>query len=188
MRRGSLRMPFIVAVVCLALLAQRAVAQRYSFKIYTRDQGLRNLSINSLAQDSQGYLWVGTQSGVYRYDGNEFRAVGDRTTLPSLDVQSVAATSDGSIWLGTPRGLGVIRHGRVEKISTEPSFEIVGEAALAIGLDDAVYAGSRLGLLRITTANGVDRREWLSREAVSGVSSLPDGSVWFGLRQRRLPA
>src|SRR5580700_8647658 len=58
----------ILLGISLLGLPPRAFAQRYSFKLYSGSQGLGNLATLCLLQDSTGYLWIGTQHGLYRYD------------------------------------------------------------------------------------------------------------------------
>src|SRR5437016_12512847 len=60
----------LVVAACLALPASLA-AQRFAFKDYGRDQGLANLALTCLLQDSHGFLWVGTKAGLFRYDGQQ---------------------------------------------------------------------------------------------------------------------
>src|SRR6266852_2887814 len=60
------------ACVLLLGLPLLVFGQRYSFKHYARAQGLGNLSTLCLLQDSIGYLWIGTQHGLFRYDGARF--------------------------------------------------------------------------------------------------------------------
>src|SRR5258708_19247248 len=62
----------MVAAVLLALPASTA-AQRFVFKDYGKDQGLTNLALTCLLQDSEGFLWVGTKSALFRYDRQKFQ-------------------------------------------------------------------------------------------------------------------
>jgi ligand-binding sensor domain-containing protein len=48
-------------------------AQHYTFKYYSHGDGLGDLEVHSLLQDRTGYIWIGTASGLYRYDGKSFR-------------------------------------------------------------------------------------------------------------------
>jgi hypothetical protein len=54
------------AVLALAFLISPALAQRFSFKYYGQEQGLSNLATEYLFQDRAGYLWAGTQNGLFR--------------------------------------------------------------------------------------------------------------------------
>ena len=63
-------------ILCL-LIAQTSFAQRFSFKQYGPDEGLKT-AVNKLFQDRDGFLWVGTSNGLFRYDGDRFqRGVGE---------------------------------------------------------------------------------------------------------------
>ena len=48
-------------------MAQVSLAQRYSFKHYGPEEGLKT-AVNRLLQDRDGFLWVGTSNGLFRYD------------------------------------------------------------------------------------------------------------------------
>src|ERR1700722_10028425 len=56
--------------------------QEYSFRVYGAAEGLQNLVVLSLAQDRVGYIWAGTEGGLYRYDGASFRLMGPAEGLP----------------------------------------------------------------------------------------------------------
>ena len=75
-QRGSTFRSLVGAVAVLCFASLSCSAQRYSFREYT--QGLGNLNIACLAQDRTGYLWVGTQNGLYRYDGSQFQSMEHR--------------------------------------------------------------------------------------------------------------
>ena len=159
-------------------------AQNYSFKTYTQESGLANVAMNSIAQDAAGYIWAGTQAGLYRYDGSRFRQIGDRSNMASLDVQAVAAAPDGSLWAGTRSGLTLVHGERVEAIHTSVPFEILGESSLAVDGAGRLYAASAAGLLRLEhDARGGFHENWISRQPSSGVQIQADGSVWFGCAQ-----
>ena len=67
-----------LAACATLLLAWHAsgVAQQYGFRHYGSAEGLQNLTILSLAQDGAGYIWAGSEGGLYRYDGTRFRLMG----------------------------------------------------------------------------------------------------------------
>src|SRR4029078_12108862 len=59
---------------------------------------------SALAQDAKGYLWIGTQGGLVRYDGYRFRAwtsdPANAATIGGSDVRALLAARDGTIWAG----------------------------------------------------------------------------------------
>src|SRR3954469_6111846 len=89
----------------LSLFAPALSAQRYNFKFYGEEEGLRNLSVQAVLQDRAGFLWVGTQNGLYRYDGNHFYAFGKKDGLPGTRIESLYETADGTLWVSTDAGL-----------------------------------------------------------------------------------
>ena len=83
-----------------------------SFEHLTTRDGLSQSTVMSMLQDSQGYLWLATESGLDRYDGNSIREFrrerGNDHGLPSDYVWSIAEDSHGDLWLATDGG-GVVR-------------------------------------------------------------------------------
>src|SRR6266404_4132203 len=88
-----------------SLLAPTVSAQRYNFKFYGKDEGLKNLAVQTVLQDREGFLWVGTQNGLYRYDGNRFSAFTKNDGLPGARIESLYESADGTLWVSTDAGL-----------------------------------------------------------------------------------
>jgi diguanylate cyclase (GGDEF)-like protein len=83
----------------LSLVVPRCVSQQFSFS--DTNDGLGNLNVNCIAQDRSGYLWVGTENGLYRYDGNRFQQFGSSDGLAEHAIQSLFLGLDGTLWVGT---------------------------------------------------------------------------------------
>ena len=78
------------------------VAQQYSFRHYGGADGLQNLVILSLVQDRAGYIWAGTEGGLYRYDGTRFRLMASVEGLPcTTEVHALHVATDGMLWANT---------------------------------------------------------------------------------------
>ncbi len=69
-----MRLSTLSRVVLVIFASTCALAQRYTFQLYGRAEGLTNLTPISVLQDRTGFLWVGTQNGLFRYDGSQFEA------------------------------------------------------------------------------------------------------------------
>jgi diguanylate cyclase (GGDEF)-like protein len=67
----------------------------YRFKSYGPDQGLTNVATTCMTQDDQGYLWVGTEGGLFRYDGQRFKNFGIAEGLSDLGVSDVQPLPGG---------------------------------------------------------------------------------------------
>ena len=78
------------------------VAQQYKFRHYVAADGLQNLVILSLAQDGAGYIWAGSEGGLYRYDGTRFRLMAAAEGLPcATEVHALNVATDGALWANT---------------------------------------------------------------------------------------
>jgi signal transduction histidine kinase/streptogramin lyase len=79
---------------------------QYSRTVWTEEHGLPQDTIRAIAQTADGYLWLGTDEGLARFDGYEFavfnKANGD---LPANSVSALAVSSDGSLWIATSGGI-----------------------------------------------------------------------------------
>ena len=71
-------------------------AQQYSFRHYGIADGLQNLAVLSLAQDRAGYIWAGSEGGLYRYDGSHFRLMAGPLRRMALSGSTLVRRSSGS--------------------------------------------------------------------------------------------
>src|SRR5260370_38901864 len=86
------------AVAIALACAISAVAQEQSFRLYGPAEGLQNLVVLSLAQDRAGFIWAGTEDGLYRYDGTRFRLMGQAEGMPcSTEVHGLFLSCDGAL-------------------------------------------------------------------------------------------
>jgi ligand-binding sensor domain-containing protein/signal transduction histidine kinase len=86
---------------------------QYSRTSWTQEQGLPQDTVRAIAQTADGYLWIGTDDGLARFDGYEFATFNSaRGDLPSNSITALAAAPDGSLWIGTPDGLVLYRDKR----------------------------------------------------------------------------
>ncbi len=99
--------PFVHLALMLACLTQAppASAQRSSFRYYGAEDGLTNAAVKVLFQDRIGFVWAGTENGVFRYDGQHFQRYGSAEGLPRDVVLSLGETPDGRVLVGYRAGL-----------------------------------------------------------------------------------
>src|SRR5687768_16620034 len=105
MRHWAALAVLVVATPAAALDPARAVTQ-YRHQGWNTGEGLPQSSVESIAQTPDGYLWLGTQEGLARFDGVRF-VVFDRANTPALGhnrITALAAGAEGALWIGTEGG------------------------------------------------------------------------------------
>src|SRR5690349_8248984 len=100
---------FAIALLCSTCLRAEPSPETARFRSLTDADGLSQLSALAIAQDRDGFLWIGTQVGLNRYDGATFRTfIRQRNQPESLSehyISTLLADPDGSLWVGTLNGL-----------------------------------------------------------------------------------
>ncbi|GHT38113.1 hybrid sensor histidine kinase/response regulator [Bacteroidia bacterium] len=83
--------------------------QAQTTKFYTTESGLSNSLINQVYQDRKGFVWITTESGLNRFDGNKFvvyrKLQGDSTALKNNHNRTLFEDSQGNFWVTTIDGL-----------------------------------------------------------------------------------
>ncbi|MCW8848703.1 MAG: triple tyrosine motif-containing protein [Melioribacteraceae bacterium] len=81
----------------------------YNFKKIGIEEGLSQSSISSIVQDSRGYIWFGTATGLNRYDGYEFviyqNDFNDSLSISDNDITELYQDKNGFLWIGTTDGI-----------------------------------------------------------------------------------
>ena len=159
----------------LLLLHQPARAQQVFLRQFGPTEGLRAPFIYALAQDRQGYLWLGTGDGLVRYDGSRFVAFTQKDGLAEDFVVSLREDpATGALWVGHYQG------GISVKKTTTGSFRRSARAAMPAGL-----ALSADGPPPVDTAaiGRYQRRYRLHLPAGTTISCLledREGNAWLG--------
>ncbi len=100
---------FVLAGLLLTSQAAQASKVVYQFDNYSIDQGLNSQWAIEVLQDSQGFIWVATQTGLFRFDGYEFKVFlndpKNDSTLANNYVQSIFEDNEGRMWVGTNAGV-----------------------------------------------------------------------------------
>jgi len=84
---------------------------RFRFRAYGPEQGLKDSTINGMAQDAQGFLWIGTETGLLRYDGSQIRKWTRKEGLPESQVLEVRPDPSGGVWALTATQGAVLLEG-----------------------------------------------------------------------------
>ncbi|WP_159015494.1 ligand-binding sensor domain-containing diguanylate cyclase [Cognatiluteimonas profundi] len=142
--------------------------------------GLPQISGLSLAQDRTGYLWVGTQSGLARFDGVRFVTFDPETVpaLPGIWIRALLADRQGRLWIGTYKGLAVYEDGRFRQVPARDAarFASLDIFSLVERVDGAILAGTSHGVFEVSGDRLVKRP---GPSPALSLLSRPDG-LWVG--------
>jgi ligand-binding sensor domain-containing protein len=95
------RVKNLLLIWCFLLVGESLIAQEPAKQQFTVRDGLQSNAIYSLFQDSRGFLWVGTDKGVMRYNGEAFEEIMHQRKYPLLEVYRIIEDDQGVIWLST---------------------------------------------------------------------------------------
>ncbi len=148
-------------------------------------QGLPQDAIQTILQTRDGYVWIGTQEGLVRFDGHQF-TVFDRKNTPAIAHNNFVAlcqTRDGVLWAATSRGLVRYAGGRFTGYLKADGLPDESIQALAEGPDGALWLGAAGGgLIRFRGGafSLISTAEGLPDGFVTALLATADGTVWIG--------
>ena len=197
---GSRAALVAVLAACAPLHAATDVpgVSNVRFRNYGVDEGLSQSTAMQMAQDKTGFLWIGTQDGLNRFDGYAFKVYkhvrGDAHSLSDNHVRALVVDVEGALWIGTQAG-GLNRYDatldRFEAYLADPaqSNALANNLVTALMLDRRGWlwvasAGGKLQWFDRTTRSFLDTPLGV-RAALSGVRAMAeqaDGSVLLGTR------
>ena len=138
---------------------------------------MTNLAINCLLQDQTGYIWVGTDNGLFQYDGGRFQDFGHAEGLPNTEILGLAESPEGVLWVVTPSGVArrAGRHFKPVDVGVQGQFR-----AITFDSHGRVYLQHLGGLVRgVPDSAGSYQFRTVVHGEISGLFSH-DEDVWFG--------
>ena len=178
----------LIAKTCAFALNPAPDVSQYAHTAWKIRDGFAKGSILSIAQTPDGYLWLGTAFGLYRFDGvrNVLWQPPPDQHLPSSTITSLVASRDGTLWVGTRNGLSSWKNG---KLTQYPELAGLAIRALVEDHEGSIWAGTngppgpsdgklceiRDGSVQCNPEmRGVDR-------GVFGLHTDSKGNLWVGL-------
>lgn len=146
-------------VLVLPVSSVTGSVERPYFENIDSGSGLSQVVVLAIAQDQDGFIWIGTQDGLNRYDGYEFRVYrglqGEPGALPDSYITALCADSKGVLWVGSLGG-GLSYYDR-----PSDTFRVGGAPVGAVGGLSSktvrVIYPDRSGVLWVGTSNGLNR-------------------------------
>ncbi|MBT6147790.1 MAG: hypothetical protein HOH74_20295, partial [Gemmatimonadetes bacterium] len=150
--------------------------------------GLAGNWVRTILRDERGYLWIGTEAGLSRFDGRYLLNIGQTEGLAADEVRSVVADSGGVLWVATDGGLSRVSDVAITNFTIAdglPSNQIRG---LAMGDSSQLWIATDAGLARYDgwefTSYSV--RDGLPGNQIRSVVVDSKGDVWMGIWGRGL--
>jgi PAS domain S-box-containing protein len=135
-------------------LDPRMQISQYGHTAWRIEDGVFAGTSNVIAQTTDGYLWIGTQTGLTRFDGVRFVSwrPPEGKELPSSRINSLLGARDGSLWIGTTKGLARWRNGELinYKDPTGTIMAILEDRAGTIWVARANLADAKGPLCKVT--------------------------------------
>ncbi len=122
-------------------------AQQYSLRQYTVVDGLPQSQINTLVEDNYGYLWIGTNGGLARFDGKDFKIYNTLDGLLSNSITSLTIDSHENLWIVHPRGITRFDGVTFKKFQAPAQASGVRRVSRVFELNDTLIVLSRPGVL-----------------------------------------
>jgi signal transduction histidine kinase/ligand-binding sensor domain-containing protein len=168
----------------------RALTQ-YVHRIWQVPQGLPQAAIYSIWQTHDGYLWLGTQTGLVRFDGVRFTTF-DSASVPELKnawIGNLLEDRRQNLWIGSSDvGLVRLHEGAIRRFSSADGLPSNSVHCLAPARNGDVWVCTSQGIARIAgdkvTAYGA--RQGLPAGTILAAAEAPDGTLWIAGERPRL--
>ncbi|WP_115527816.1 sensor histidine kinase [Xanthomonas arboricola] len=158
---------WLLAANALALDRERSLAQLHHTSWTARDGAPSQ--VYALAQTSDGYLWIGGSTGLFRFDGvtfERYETIGG-TQLPSIQVSALLATREGGLWIGFRSGaVALLRDKTLQVYSSKDELPPDKVLGFAQDHDGAIWVG---------TASGLAVRKGNRWKTVGAAQGFPEG-------------
>ncbi|MBX2992959.1 MAG: hypothetical protein KF749_17545 [Bacteroidetes bacterium] len=179
LRKFRAEIRLLAGFACCLLLTE-ARAQVLPFHTYSVNDGLLQSTVYSVFQDSKGFLWVGTQDGVSRFDGYTFTNFTTEEGLINNRVLCIAEDAAGAILLGTAGGASRFLNGRFESFGSGQGLPEGIVYSILPDQDGSLLMGTQKGLL-LFDSDSVRR---LVEGEVFSIYRLKSGAIWLGMKDK----
>lgn len=99
----------LIISLSIHLCGYAILPTQFHFRHYNIENGVSSNNISTLFQDQKGYIWIGTENGLNRFDGNQFTLYQKNNPLYSNfhanSINTICETTDKELWLGTDNGV-----------------------------------------------------------------------------------
>jgi len=156
---------FLLLLFALLAVARggEAVPAEMLFRNWSTREGLPQDHVRAILRTRDGFLWLGTDAGLARFDGLNFKTFGLSEGLGSVAVLALLEARDGTLWIATQGGyLSTLRDGQIERTYDHGDLRISGASmSLAQDAEGRIWVAGRLGMV------------WLENDRFTPVRDAP---------------
>ncbi|MGC1521523.1 MAG: two-component regulator propeller domain-containing protein, partial [Steroidobacteraceae bacterium] len=147
-------------------------------------EGLPQTSVQAIARTPDGYLWVGTQEGLARFDGVRFTVFdnGNEPALPSKYITVLFVDRSGRLWVGTRSGVAVLENGRFKPFTSVEGIAHAYVHAITDGGAGRLWVGTEEGLFEVggAVAHSFAASNGLPDSRIRALHEDHEGALWIG--------
>jgi len=175
MRSVIKRKRIYFTLVCLFLFSSLNYAQTYRFKNFGTDSKLPDTYIYTLSQDNNGFLWIGTGSGLVKFDGSDFFSVIFPDSVPNRYASTSFKDKNGNLWFGCNDGS--LFYTRQNTLVKMPDLNIQSINYILEGEDDFLYVIPQDKMVLRININKPDEisRFYISKDILMTTAALVSG-------------
>ena len=174
--------------ICAGAAAQVSYPDHPRLTVRRLDEefGLGAVTVTTMGQDAEGFLWIGTQTGLYRYDGARARKMTEVEPITGHYIMDMVIAPDGTPWFAGNRGIAHYRNGQFEALAIPAPAKPIATGGQILAVDSKGVVFVLLfnhGLLRIDPDSPsktiVLGEEAGIKENPIGIVRGEDDTVWF---------
>ncbi len=158
----------------------------YRWQRWSISEGLPSSVVQSITQTHEGYIWLGTQEGLARFDGVRFTVFGkqDAPELIENDIPALLEAQDGTLWIGTSTGLVSMKDDRFTRYSNRPVIANQSINTILQSHDSSLWIGTKNGLVCLRNGNfaGFGTAQGLPDAGILSLYEDRRGVLWIGTR------
>jgi hypothetical protein len=183
-----LRMRFLFLVFCPFLV----FSQEYGYTRYDSKEGLAGSTVYCMAQDKDGFLWFGTETGLSRFDGAHFKNFTREDGLPDNEIIKLFADSKGRVWIAPFRkNICYYYKGKFYNQNNDPLLESIRITSNVVRFAEDNHGNvlmQEVSCLHLVTAEGrVQTFDKIGSEPITYLTSIsrnPAGGFWVMEKNR----
>ncbi|MDU2122295.1 MAG: two-component regulator propeller domain-containing protein [Clostridium celatum] len=196
--KKAIKKSIMFAFILLFIFYNKAYASEsynINFNSIAIDDGLSQSLAEYIYQDSFGYIWIGTNDGLNRYNGNEFKLYknikNDNNSISNNMISSLVEDNDKNLWIGTDGGLNKMNlvTGNITRYLVSDEDKTHSNTVV-----DELLLDSK-GRLWVCTTNGLNlydnkndkfvkvASEYLENKGLQAIDEDREGNIWIATRE-----